>query len=236
MRAPLRPAVLGLAAAAGLASPAVARAAEPRPDRPMLTATGDLVASRSFEVEAGGAWRADAVRAPLRLKFGGGIVEPRIGVDLSGMNYGQPGLDAGVKLGIVRDEAIALAGYVESLLPVGYEERWTSEAGFALTARLSSGTSARFNAGMALTGDEGFLTVSGIPLRGLIAFPMGRRVEPFAEAEAIIGPLNPAWSVNGGLLLWLTDSLAGDAAFGWNIETSAPLIQLGLTANAGLLR
>jgi len=219
-----------------VAASAPASAAEPVPDRPFLTPSGALVAGRSFEVEAGGAWLGDRFGAPLRAKVGLGSFEPRLGVDLAGLGSGAPGLNGGLKIGLVQQQGVQIAGYGQSVVPLGVADVWSGELGGALTAGLDSGAQVRLNAGWALVGSGGRPVSAGAPLRGMVSTPLGRRLHPFGEVEAIVGQGVPDWTVQGGVGLQPTESLIFDAGIGWDLGQRTPLVQVGLTANAGGLK
>lgn len=216
-----------------VAASALASAAEPVPDRPFLTPSGALVAGSSFEVEGGGAWMGDRFGAPLRAKVGLGLFEPRVGLDLAGLGAGAPGLHAGLKVGLVQQQGVQIAGYGQSAVPLGYADAWSGELGGSLTARLDSGAQVRLNAGWALVGAGGRPASAGAPLRAMVSAPVGRMWHPFGEVEALVGSGPPDWTVQGGLGLQPTDSLVFDAGVGWDLGQRTPLIQVGLTANVG---
>lgn len=208
-----------------------AHAGAPRPDRPMLTKTGDLVGG--VEAEAGGLWQAEGFAAPLRMKVGAGWLEPRVSTNLAGLGSGSPGLVAGLKLGAIREDALGLAGYVESAVPVTSSESWSSELGGALTVRTDGGLELRANLGVAMAGSGGQVELVGAPARGLVGIPLGKRFSTFAEVEALLGATLPAWSLATGLGWRPAESLVVDAGLGWDLDVDAPILQLGMTLNAG---
>lgn len=213
-----------------------AAATEPQPDRPMLTRSGLLVAGRSLELEAGGAWQDRGFAAPFRAKVGFGVVETRLGANLGGIGQGAPGLAGGLKLGVLQKRSFGLAGYFDSAIPLGSSETWTGEAGGAITAAMEGGANLRFNAGILMDGSGGALTLAGLPLRGLVAIPVGAKLDPFAELQAIVGNGSPAWSMGGGLAFAPTEAVVLDVAAGWDFWDNAPRVQAGLTANLGQLK
>lgn len=221
----------GLLPLLAFAAPGLAVAAEPVPDRPYRAVAGGLASG--FEVEAGGAWWGQSFGAPLRAKLGLGSVEPRVGVDLAGLGTGAPGVDAGLKVGLVQQQSVLLGAYATSAVPFGVGDVWWGEAGGAMTARLDSGAQIRLNAALALVGAGGRPAVSGVPLRALLGVPVGRRLQPFGEAEAILQGGAADWTVQGGLGWQPFESVVFDASAGWDLGTRLPLLQAGLTANVG---
>lgn len=206
----------------------------PQPDRPFLTKTGDLAGG--IETEVGASWQGDSVSTPLRVKVGAGWFEPRVQADLAGLGTRRPGVVAGVKFAAVQQQALGLAGYAESAVPLVAAEDWSSEVGGALSLRTDRGLQMRFNLGLALAGSGGQVTLAGAPLRTLFAVPLGDALLPFAEAEASLGDGLPAWSLGAGLGWQPLDSLVLDAGVGWDLDVDAPRVQAGLTFNAGSAR
>lgn len=210
-------------------------AADTASDRMARAVNGVLVAPRSLEMEAGGAWEPEGASAPMRVKVGLGRFEPRVGVDLAALGSGSPGMHAGLKVGLIEDSAVGLAGYALSAVPLGWADVWWGETGAALTAQLDGGAQVRVNAAVALEGGGG-LAVSGAPLRGLVAVPVGRRLLPFGEIEAVVSDGRADWALQAGLGVNPTDSLLFDVSAGWDIGLRTPVIQAGLTANVGKMR
>ncbi len=223
-------AVLGMA----LASAGDAFGGSPHPDRPFVTKAGDLV--DGVEVEAGTAWQGDAISTPVRLKFGTRWLEPRVQADLGGLGSRRPGLVAGLKLAAVQEEALGLAGYAESAVPLTAEEAWSSEVGGAVGLQTERGHQLRFNLGMSLVGNNGQVRVAGAPLRALLATPLGDELLPYAEVEAVVGAGVPGWMLGTGLGWQPVEALVVDAGVAWDLDMDAPWLQAGVTFNAGSSR
>lgn len=228
------PVLLALAVGMGLVSPGAALGGSPRPDRPFVTKAGDLVGG--VETEVGAAWQGDAFSTPLRVKVGAGWIEPRVQADLGGLGSRRPGVVAGLKLAAVQEQALGLAGYAESAVPLTAEEAWSSEVGGALTLRTERGRQLRFNLGVALAGSGGEVRVAGAPLRALLATHLGDALLPYTEVEAVVGADLSAWTLGAGLGWQPVESMVVDAGVAWDLDVDAPRIQAGVTFNAGSAR
>lgn len=226
--------VVGMLTAA-LLSPA-AYAATPTPDRPGGARSARLVSADTLEAELGGQWTADGASVPLRIKGSTGAVEPRLGLDLAGVDSGAWGLDAGAKVGIVQDRRVQLAGQAWTAVPTGGEE-WAGELGALLTVATKSGLSLRTDAAIALAGGGG-ITAAGVPVAVAVGWGLSRRWTGFIDVASTFsgGGTATAPTLTGGGRFRPTDIVAGDVALGWDTEYGEPLAALGVTINAGRLR
>lgn len=212
---------------------AAAQAADPAPDRPLATAGGYLVASRSLELEVGGLWKR-GFTVPARIKFGAGqYFEPRVAVDLSGLDQKRPGLMLEGKIGIAQQEGIGLAAFVASAFPVADDERWSGTLRGLMSLPIKEAT-LRANAGVDLGAREGGgIAFAGVPVLLAVEIPFGRAVGSWLEAGTVV---EAAWQrviFDGGLTLRVTDILVGDVGAGWDLAADSPFVTVGLTANLG---
>jgi hypothetical protein len=211
----------------------VVQAAEPAPDRPLATAGGYLVASRTLELEVGGLWK-QGFTVPARVKFGAGkYFEPRVAVDLSGIDQRRPGLALEGKIGIAQQEGIGLSAFVASAFPVADDERWYGTVRALMSLPIKSAT-LRANAGVDLGAKEGGgIAFGGVPVLVAMEVPFGRTIGSWLEAGTVV---EAAWQhaiFDGGLTWRVTDILVGDAGVGWDLAADSPFVTVGLTANLG---
>lgn len=214
-----------------------ASGASPTPDRPTVSRAGSLVAPNTLELEAGGLWAGDA-GAPALLKYAAGDrLELRVGGDLAGVNTRSPGIEAGVKLGLVASDATGLAVWLGSKVPVDRVETWDSSAQLLWTQALDDRWTVQANTGIEVIGrEQGGVRFGGVPVVALVSPQLTRHLSVFLEGAALVGGPSGALSrgiVDGGIGWTLTEIVVLDAAFGWDLDARQPFAQLGLTANLG---
>ena len=221
-----------IAALACLLAAATSHAAAPVPDRPLQTAGGYIVASRSLELEVGGRWQ-QGFSVPARIKYGGGkIFEPRVAFDLSGVDGGHPDLQVEGKFGLLQQEGVGLALLAVSAFPIAEGERWHGTVRGLMTLPINS-LSLRANLGIDMVGDGDGIAFGGVPILAALEIPMGRSFTSYLEAGTVI---DAGWDqalFDGGLFWRLTDIMMLDTAVGWDLAADSPFVHLGLTANLG---
>ncbi len=207
-------------------------ATEPIPDRPMATAGGYLVATRSLELEVGGRWQ-QGLEVPTRIKYGAAkIFEPRVGFDLSGVDQGQPDLVVEGKFGLLQQEGIGLSLLAASAFPVAENERWYGTVRALMTLPMKS-LSLRANVGVDLFGDGQGVAFGGVPLLTALEIPFGQAMAGYVEAGTVAGAGWDEALFDGGLYWRLTEIMVLDAAVGWDLAADSPFVHTGLTANLG---
>ncbi len=209
--------------------------AAPVSDRPAFSPSAFLVRPRSLEVEIGSLWQ-DGASVPARFKYGvGRVFEPRIGLDLSGLDDGRPDLTLQGKFKLLLEGEHALAFLAESAFPVADDERWSGLLAFLYTAALPS-LDLRATAGLDLSAPTANgVAYTGVPLTLLVGMPFTSSLSGFAEGGTVIDEGFRDWRAQGGLLWQLTGILVVDAAGGWDFGARVPFATVGLTANLGTL-
>lgn len=218
-----------------LLSSSVATAGAPVPDRPTRSRSGRLVSAGSLEAELGAGWTDDGATVPLRVKGSNGRVEPRATLDLGTMGEGAPGLSSGVKLGVVQDRTVQLAGQVRSDIPLDGDP-WTGDLG-GLLSLYKSGLEIRADVALALEGGGGIHS-AGVPVSGLVGWGVSSRWAGFVDAGVTFygGGTATAPLIMGGARWLPTERLHGDLAIGWDAELGGPVAALGVATNFGRLR
>jgi len=193
------------------------------------------VSAGSLEAELGAGWADDGATVPLRVKGSTGRVEPRATLDLGTLDTGAPGLSTGVKLGLVQDQSVQLAGLVRSDVPLD-GDIWTGEVGGLLSLALA-GLELRADVALALEGGGG-IDSAGVPVSGLVGWSLSSRWAGFVDTGVTFygGGTSTAPLIVGGARWQPTDRLHGDLAFGWDAELGAPVAALGVATNFGRLR
>ncbi|MBN1337523.1 MAG: hypothetical protein JXB39_16340 [Deltaproteobacteria bacterium] len=209
--------------------------AAPSGDRPAFSPSAFLVRPRSLEVEIGGWWQ-EGFTVPARVKYGvGRSFEPSIGLDLSGVDEGDPNLSVQGKFRLLVEGEHALSALVRSGFPVADDDRWSGLLAILYTAGLPT-LDLRATAGLDL-GSSGNVGVAytGVPLTLLVGTPFTSSLSGFVEGATVIDAGFRDWQAQGGLLWKVTGILVLDAAGGWDFGTRDPFATLGLTANLGTL-
>lgn len=222
-----------------------ALAATPNPDRPSVSRSGWLVAPDTLELELGFQWAA-ARSVPATLKYAiSKVVEPRVSADLSGVNAGAPGLEAGAKFGLFQRSEFGFAVYAGSAVPVSTDEPWFGRVHALFTADLDGPFVLQVNAGLDLAGDGGGgVATDGVPLVGLFGWTPTGKLTLFAELAGKIGAPGCEGAtcaygrvvIDGGVGFQLTEILIVDAGAGWDLYAQQPYATVGMSANFGSVR
>lgn len=222
-----------------------ASAAEPRPDRPMVTRTGQLAEEHTLEMELGAAFSSGRSRTvPMAFKYSiGGAVEPRIMTNFAGYESGAPRLEGALKIRLFEAEGNALSMWISSRIPIG-DERWSGQWHALFTTALAPVVDLRINGGLDFIDDaEGSITFGGTPLTAALIIEPVPRLQFFAELAGKAGAPGcdgiscayGALQANGGVLVGLTPSLTLDASVGYAAASDSPQGTLGITSNFGRL-
>ena len=210
-------------------------AALPVPDRPVVTASGDLISAGTLEMETGARWM-EGYTAPTRLKYAiGDAFEPRFYLDMAGIDGGDPDMHLEGKIKVARERDMGFAVLGATSLPAYEGDRWDGRI-LALATGHMDKLDVSVNVGLALEGRGGdAIGLAGVPLSAALGGPLSGSLSGFGEAATLINGGFSHWIFDAGLRLKLTHILLADAAAGWSQEAASPFVQVGLTMNLGVL-
>ncbi len=212
-----------------------ALAADPVPDRPTRTSSAYLVAPRSVELELGTRW-ADVPSVPARFKYAiGQVLEPRLYMDLAGIDSGHPRLRLEGKVGLFRRQDSAFSLLFTSTTPADLDTPWSGQA-LALTTVSLRPVHLSFNAGLVFEGrGDDAIGLAGVPLSLALGSRMPGPFSWFGESAVVVDGGARDWLAELGLRMAATGIIDLDFGLGWSQSMDSIFVDLGFTANVGTL-